>query len=165
MERACIDSTDAGADLLMVRLLIPLLLIGCSQPSTSLPYPLVISEEGLGAIHPDTPMEEIPSLMIGFKAEKLTPVSSSATEILYQIKRGGTPIAHIVSDPSGKRVASIHVLSPAIKDPYDQSIGQPLKAPSFVCQNGRCTDPSKPQLIYNIDPKTRSILEITFQKL
>ncbi len=138
---------------------------GCSEQDKALPYPLTLTKEGLGAIHPDTPFEEIPTLMLGFECEKLTAVSSYDQGLIYQIKRGEDPIAHIVSDRSGKRVASIHLLSPLIKDAYDQAIHEPLKEKPFLCVGERCSDPASPEIFYTIDPKNRTILEITYQKL
>ncbi len=146
-------------------ILIVWLLSGCSEPASTLPYPLVITQEGLGAIHPETPIDQIPTLMVGFEIEKLSAVSSSNEASIYQIKREGTLLAHVVSDRSGKKIDSIHILSPLIKDGYNQAINEPLKEKGFLCESGRCTDPSSPQIIYTIDPKNRTILEITYQKL
>lgn len=167
MERACISSADGGKDLLMRRLTILLffLLSGCSEQSTTLPYPLIISQEGLGAIHPGTPIDQIPTLMVGFEVEKLSAVSSVDQATIYQIKRNGATLAQVISDKSGKKVDSIHVLSPLIKDTYDQGINEPLKEQSFHCQGNQCTDTSSPQMSYTVDPKNRTILEITYQKL
>ncbi|MBD3798808.1 hypothetical protein [Sulfuricurvum sp.] len=167
MERADIASADGGEDLLMRLLIlsIALILSGCFEPSTTLPYPLIISQEGLGAIHPKTPIDQIPTLMVGFEVEKLSAVSSVDEATIYQIKRGGTTLAQIVSDKSGKIVDSIHILSPLIKDTHNQTIHEPLKKKPFLCKGERCTDPSSPLILYTIDPKNRTILEITYQRL
>jgi hypothetical protein len=140
-------------------------LAGCSEQSTALPYPLTISQEGLGAIHPDTPFEEIPTRMLGFECEKLSAVSSSDPTLIYQIKRGGKPLADIVSDPSGKKIVSIHILSPLIRDSHDQALGEVLGAEPFVCDGARCVDPQSPSVRYTIHPSTRTIREITHQRL
>ena len=142
-----------------------LFMAGCSQENKTLPYPLSLTEEGLGAIHPDTPFEEIPTAILGFECEKLTAVSSSNKELIYQIKRGGDPLAHVVSDPSGKKIASIHILSPLSPDSRGQTLGDPLMDEPFICDNTRCFDPETPALHYTIDPDTRRILEITLQRL
>lgn len=152
----------------MKRLLILLFFIlgGCSsEQSTTLPYPLVVSEDGLGSIHPNTPIDQIPTQMIGFEIEKLSAVSSADQAAVYLIKKNGNILAQIISDKSGKKIDSIHILSPLIKDTYDQTINMPLKEKSFLCEGSRCADPRSPQIFYTIDPKSRTILEITYQKL
>lgn len=167
MERAGLYSAHGGEDFLMRYLLILMvwLLSGCSEPTSTLPYPLFITQEGLGAIHPETPIDQIPTLMVGFEIEKLSAVSSSDEASIYQIKRGDTLLAHVVSDSSGKKIDAIHILSPLIKDTHDQAIHEPLKKTPFLCEGNRCTDPSSPRIHYTIDPNNRTILEITFQKL
>ncbi|MFZ2890013.1 hypothetical protein [Sulfuricurvum sp.] len=166
MERARLPATDGGEDFLIYRtLLMALLFIGCSTPLDTLPYPLTLSEKGLGAIHPNTPFDKIPSIMIGFKCEKLNIVSSNTTEIIYLIQKGSQPIAQIVSNPSGNKITQIHVLSPQIKDSYNQSIGDLLSYQGALCKKNSCHYPAAPSVIYKIDPKTQTIREITFQKL
>lgn len=167
MERARLPATDGGEDFLIYRtLLIALLFIGCSTPLDTLPYPLTLSEKGLGAIHPNTPFDKIPSIMIGFKCEKLNIVSSNTTEIIYLIQKGSQPIAHIVSDSSGKKISEIHILSPLIKNKYHLGLGEtiPQNTP-LNCRDALCSYPDEPSVHYRIDPKTQTIREITFQKL
>ena len=167
MERASLTSTHGREDILSTRLLIiALLFIGCSSQNTTLPYPLTISEEGLGAIHPDTPFEQISTSLSGFEFEKLSQISPEHPEMIYQMKRGGRLIAHIVSDSSGKKISEIHILSPLIKNKHDIGLGEtiPQNTP-LNCRDELCSYPDEPSLYYRIDSKTRTIREITFQKL
>jgi len=167
MERAGLASADGGEDLLIIRtLLSAFLVIGCSTPNNTLPYPLIISEEGLGAIHPDTPYDEISTSLSGFEFEKLSQISPEHPEMIYQMKRGKALIAHIVSDPSGKKISAIYILSSQIKTKNNLGVGDPLpQTESLKCLNDLCQNTDEPSLHYRIDPKTRTIREITFQKL
>lgn len=167
MERKNLSSAHAGADILIIRILITaLVFIGCSTPNDTLPYPLLISEEGLGAIHHDTPFEQISTLLSGFEFEKLNQISPQESEILFQMKRGNTVIAHIVSDPSGKKIASIHILSPLVKNKTNQGLGDLLlQTKTLKCSDNLCHYPEEPSLLYRIDSKSRMIREITYQKL
>lgn len=167
MERTCLPSTHGGADILILRILITaLILIGCSTPSDTLPYPLLISEEGLGAIHPDTPFEKISTSLSGFEFEKLSQISPQESEIIFQMKRGNSVMAHIVSDASGKKIVSIHILSPLIKNKNNQGLGDLLpQTKTLKCADDLCHYPEEPSLLYRIDPKSRTIREITYQKL
>ena len=167
MERTCLLTTDGGESLLITRtLLLAFLLIGCNSTNNALPYPLTISEEGLGAIHPDTPFQQITTSLHGFEFEKLSQISPQYPEIIYQMKRGDGLIAQIVSDASGKKIAAIHILSPQIKNKQNLGLGDPLpQAKTLTCPNALCSYDNEPSVHYRIDPKSRTILEITFQKL
>lgn len=169
MERTCLPSAHGGADILILRIFITalvLVLIGCSTPSDTLPYPLIISEEGLSAIHPDTPFEQISTSLSGFEFEKLSQISPQESEIIFQIKRGSAAMAHIVSDSSGKKIASIHILSPLIKNKNNQGLGDLLlQTKTLKCNDNLCYYPEEPSLLYRIDSKSRTIREITYQKL
>jgi len=167
MEWTCIPSTDGGESLLIYRILLfAFLFIGCSSTNNILPYPLTISEEGLGAIHADTPFNQVNTSLSGFTFEKLSQVSPDQSEMIYQMKRGERIIAHIVSDSSGKKIATIHILSPLIKNKYDQGIGDPLpRANTLLCTAEECHYRDEPSLRYRIDPNQRTIREITFSRL
>lgn len=167
MERASISSADGGESLLIYRIfLLAFLLIGCSNPDKTLPYPLTISEEGLGAIHPNTPFEQIEFSLSGFEFEKLSQISPEYPEMIYQMKRGNSRVAQIVSDASGKKISSIHILSPQIKNKGNLGLGNPLpQTQTLICHDELCSYTDEPSLHYRIDPKTRTIREITFQKL
>lgn len=167
MERASLSSADGGENLLIIRIFLSaLLFIGCSSPNTALPYPLIISEEGLGAIHPETPFEQISTSLSGFEFEKLSQISPEHPEMIYQMKRGGRLIAHIVSDSSGKKISKIHILSPLIKNKHHLGLGEtiPQNTP-LHCRDELCSYPDEPSVYYRVDPKTQTIREITFQKL
>lgn len=167
MERARIPSTDGGESLLIYRILVfAFLLIGCNNSDNTLPYPLIISEEGLGAIHPDTPFTQISTSLNGFEFEKLSQISPEYPEMMYQMKRGNSPVAQIVSDASGKKISAIHILSPLIKNKHNLGLGNPLPhTQTLICHDQICSYDDEPSVHYQIDPKTRTILEITFQKL
>jgi len=167
MERTSLSSADGGEDLLIIRIFLSaLLFIGCSSPNTTLPYPLIISEEGLGAIHPNTPFEQISTSLSGFEFEKLSQISPEHPELIYQMKRGKALIAQIISDPSGKKISAIYILSSQIKTKNNLGIGDQLpQTKSLKCLNDLCQNTDEPSLHYRIDPKTRNIREITFQKL
>jgi hypothetical protein len=167
MERASLSSADGGEDLLSTRfLLIALVFVGCSSPNNTLPYPLIISENGLGAIHPDTPFEQISTSLSGFEFEKLSQISPQYPEMIYQMKRGDTLIAHIVSDSSGKKISEIHILSPLIKNKHHLGLGETIPQNTPInCRDELCSYPDEPSVYYRIDSNTRTIREITFQKL
>lgn len=167
MERPCLDSTYGGAGILIYRtLLIALLFIGCGSNNASLPYPLTISEEGLGAIHPDTPINQINTLLSGFEFEKLSQVSSDQNNVILQMKRSGHPMAQIVSDKTGKKIAAIYITSNLIKNKQGLGLGDPLpKNDHILCKGDLCTEANEPSLHYRIDPNRRTILEITFSRL
>jgi hypothetical protein len=167
MERTCLSPTDDGANLLIIRtLLAAFLVIGCSSVETTLPYPLTISEEGLGAIHPDTPFDQISTALSGFEFEKLSQISSDQSHTIVQIKRSHSLIAQIVSDSSGKKISAIYILSPQIKNKNHLGIGDPLpQSDSLKCDNDLCQSTDEPSLHYRIDVRDRTIREITFSRL
>ncbi|MGA9046709.1 hypothetical protein [Sulfuricurvum sp.] len=143
-----------------------LLFTGCLTQNTALPYSLRITEEGLGAIHADTPFDQVSTSLSGFTFEKLSQISPDQSEMIYQMKRGERVLAHIVSDPSGKKIATIHILSPLIKNKYDQGVGDPLpRANTLLCTAEECRYQDEPSLSYRIDPNQRTIREITFSRL
>lgn len=167
MERPCLDSTHGGAAILIYRfLLVALFFIGCGSHDAALPYPLTISEDGLGAIHPDTPINQVNTVLSGFEFEKLSQVSSDHNNVILQMKRSGHPIAQIVSDETGKRIAAIYITSNLIKNKQGLGLGDPLpKNEHILCDGNLCTGTNEPSLHYRIDPNRRTILEITFSRL
>jgi len=167
VERTGLPSAHGGADILILRILITaLVLIGCSTPSDTLPYPLLISEEGLGTIHPNTPFNQVKTALSGFEFEKLSQISPQQSEIMFQMKRGNTVMAQIISDSSGKKIASIHILSPLIKNKNNQGLGDLLlQTKALECNDDLCYYREEPSLLYRIDSKSRTIREITYQKL
>lgn len=169
MERTCLTAANGGADLLISQLLIivftTFFISGCSRSEQNLPYPLIITEEGLGAIHPYTPFDQISTSLSGFTFEKLSLVSPNQNTQLLQMQRGTTLIAHIVSDPSGKKIASIDILSPLVKNRHNQGLGDPLPdSKAIICQHLFCHYLQEPSLIYTISSE-RVIRKITYQKL
>lgn len=167
MEWPCLDSTYDRAAILIYRfLLIALFFIGCGSHDAGLPYPLTISEEGLGAIHPDTPINQINTVLSGFEFEKLSQVSSDHNNVILQMKRSNHPIAQIVSDETGKKIAAIYITSNLIKNKQGLGLGDTLPKNEHVrCEGDLCTGTNEPSVHYRIDPNHRTILEITFSRL
>lgn len=171
MEWPCLTSIDGRESFLNVLFSIlaitaALLISGCDSSSDiHLPYPLIISEEGLGAIHPHTPFDQVSTTLSGFTFEKLNLVSPNQNIVLLQMQRDKMPIAHIISDPSGKQIASIEILSPLVKNRYNQGIGDSLGiSETIICQSLSCRYTQEPSLTYTISPE-RTIRKITYQKL
>jgi hypothetical protein len=152
--------------LIIRSLFIAFFLIGCNSQNSTLPYPLIISEEGLGAIHPDTPFDQITTSLSGFEFEKLSQISPERPEMIYQMKRRKALIAQIISDSSGKKISEINILSSQIKNKSNLGIGDPLPQTELLrCSNDLCQNTNEPSVHYRIDPKTRTIREITFSRL
>lgn len=147
-------------------LLIGLLLAGCSTPKETLPYPLIISEEGLGAIHPNTPLDQLNTTLSGFEFQKLSQISPDQQSVIVQIKRGNALIAQIFSDDSGKKISAIAILSPLIKTKSHIGLGDRLPPDQNLrCDNDLCHTREEPSLHYRIDPNTQIVREITFSRL
>jgi hypothetical protein len=170
VERACFDPAYGGAGILIFRLplflILTLFFFACSTPSNTLPYLLSISEEGLGAIHPETPFDQVNTKLSGFTFEKLSQISPDHPETIFQMKRGENVIAQIISDPSGKKIASIVIISPLVKNRQNQGLGDPLPVDKTLhCDDNLCSKTDEPSLFYRIDPNDRIIREITFSRL
>lgn len=170
MEWACLDPAYDREGILIIRFLslaiFTLIINGCDVPNEPLPYPLTISEEGLGSIHHNTPFDQVSSSLSGFTFEKLSQISPDQNQIIFQMKRGKSSIADIVSDPSGKKIAEIQVVSPLVKNKYDQGIGDTLPlSKALQCDDDLCHNENEPSVHYRIDRNTRTIKEITFSRL
>ncbi|MDD2369227.1 MAG: hypothetical protein PHQ90_07995 [Sulfuricurvum sp.] len=151
---------------LLLALVAIVIFAGCSTQSDEFPYPLVISEEGLGSIHPNVPFEEVNTRLNGFSFDKFTQISPEHPESIYQIKRGKNVIAQISSDPSGKKISSIHIVSPLIKNKYHQGIGDILTPRAdLVCKNDTCSYANEPSVHYALDPDGQTVREITFSRI
>lgn len=143
-----------------------LIITGCNTPNEPLPYPLTISEEGLGAIHYNTPFDQVNTSLSGFTFEKLSRISPDQKEIILQMKRGKSTVADIVSDTTGKKIAEIQVISPLIKNKYHQGLGDTLPlSKTLQCNDDQCHNENEPSVHYRIDRNTRTIKEITFSRL
>ncbi len=146
--------------------LFTLIINGCDTPNEPLPYPLTISEDGLGAIHADTPFDQVSTTLSGFIFEKLSQISPDQNQFIFQMKRGKSAVADIVSDPSGKKIAEIQVVSPLIKNKYSQGLGDILPlSKTLLCSDTLCHNENEPSVHYRIDRNTRMIKEITFSRL
>ena len=170
MERTGFDTADGREDILkrsiFFTLLVSFFINGCDTPNRALPYSLIISENGLGALHGTTPFNEVNTALSGFEFEKLSPISPDQKEIIFLMKRGGDTIAQIVSDPAGKKIAEIRIVSPLIKNTHQQGLGDQLnETASIQCSNEQCYDTREPSVHYRIDRETRIIKEITFSPL
>lgn len=168
MERTRFDSTHGGAGILkaLLTLAAVLILAGCSTQSDDLPYPLMISEEGLGSIHPSTPFEEVNTRLSGFTFDKFSQITPEHPESIYQIKRGKNVIAQISSDSSGKKISSILIVSPLVKNKYRQGIGDILTPRAdLICENTTCHYANEPSVLYTLNPNGQTVREITFSRL
>lgn len=82
------------------------------------------------------------------------------------MKRGEKTVAEIISDGSGKKIAEIQILSPLVKNKYNQGLGDLLPASkSLQCNDDLCHNKNEPSVHYRIDQNTRTIKEITFSRL
>ncbi|MDD5716911.1 MAG: hypothetical protein PHW64_03835 [Sulfuricurvum sp.] len=142
-----------------------MIIAGCASSDGVLPYPLTVSEEGLGSIHPDTPFEEVNTRLVGFTFDKLTQISPEHPEIIFRLKRGNTVFAQILSDNSGKKIARMDILSPLIKNKHRLGLDDPLpQIAEIECRDHTCRYREEPSLMYTIDDN-RIIREITYQRL
>ena len=141
---------------------------GCGPSGGSLPYPLTVTSEGLGAIHPQDPFDPkaVEMKLPGFNVEKVSPITPSDPEPILILKRGGTTIAYLSPDSSGETIAQISVVSPLVRDKRGQGIADTIQqTPDLVCKRNLCRYHDDSRLIYQIDPQTGTIREITVQKL
>lgn len=144
-----------------------LLFVGCGVSEDSLPYPLTITDEGVGAIRPGMAFDSsrIQSTLPGFTVDAVSRISPQKEPMILLLKRGDTPILYLLPDSEGKQILRITALSPLIKDRYDQGIGDPLRTtPSLSCKESECFYADTPGVRYTLDPAGR-IREITVQKL
>lgn len=171
MGRESLASTDGGEGILrfsVSALAGIFLLSGCSQPDASLPYPVQVSGEGVGPLHPGTTFDvnTIRPKLPGFDVEVLSRISPDAKGGLLLVKRHGTSICTIEADAKGENIVRIDVLSPLVKDGYHQGIGDVLSDSTPVeCVSDTCHDRRSPALEYRIDPNSRVIREIVVRKL
>lgn len=161
-----------GGETLLIRYLlysipIALFLSGCGSTQENLPYPLTITQEGVGAIHPGDTFDasRIQSALPGFTVETVSQISPQKAPMILIIKRGDNPIVYLLPDADGKNIAQITVLSPLVKDKLNQGVGDNLKpSPSLSCDVDVCRYADFPALGYTIEAD-RTIREITVQKL
>jgi len=140
----------------------------CSEPHDSLPYPIAITQEGLGAIHPDQPYDfnTLQASLPGIEFIRFQPVSSERIEQIILLKRGSMNLAQIFLEPDQKKIREIFILSPQIKNRLNKGIGDTLNPhPSLECTNDLCRYDDEPSVRYKVNTQTRRILEISYRKL
>lgn len=138
---------------------------GCSNNDNRLPYPLTITEEGLNAIKASTPFEEAGHALMGIEARKLSQITPANPELIWELRRGKSVLAHIVSDPSGKTIERIEILDTRIKNGSGKGLGDTLEViPEITCLHDECRYGNEPSVLYRID-ETRTIREIVYRKL
>lgn len=138
---------------------------GCTSDDNRLPYSLVITEEGLGAIKASTPFEEAGHTLMGFETRKLSQITPRNPELIWELRRGKSAIAHIVSDTSGKKIDRIEILDPRVKNRLGKGLGDTLDSASQIdCNHGECRYANEPSVLYRIDD-SRTIREIVYRKL
>lgn len=149
-------------------ILFPLLFWGCQTSSNTLPYPLTITSEGVGAIHIGGSFD-IPLLrgkLPGFEIEKLSAVNALQTQTILQLKRYDEPIAFIVSDAAGAIISEIIIRSPLIKNSHEVGVNDPLPlSEKLHCVSEQCRYTDEPSITYVINSETHTIREITVQRL
>ncbi len=149
-------------------ILLSLLFWGCHDSPVSLPYPLTITPEGVGAIHLNGTFD-IPLLcgkLPGFEIKKLSSVTPDQPQTILQLTRYDEPIALIVSDSSKTTIAQIIVRSPLIKDSAGVGVNNILPiSEKLRCDHNQCRYQDKPAITYRIEPQSRSIREIIVQQL
>ena len=156
-----------------MRLFFPLLTIillisGCHSPEEPLPYPITLSSEGLGPLHPGESFEisAIQGKLPGFTVEKMSLVTPGRSETLLLLKRGESVLAHILPGSDEKQIAQITLCSDRIKDQRGQTIGETIqKSSDLHCNGSECRYGADESLSYRIDPGSGIIREITLQKL
>jgi len=140
----------------------------CSQPNNVLPYPLTITEEGLGAIHPERPYDfnTLQASLPGIDFIRFEPVSSESIEHIILLKRGSINIAQIFIEPNQKKIHEIFILSSQIKNKDHRGIGDTLNQRSSLhCEADLCRYTDEPSVSYKINIQTHRILEISYRKL
>lgn len=145
-----------------------LLFVGCQNRPNTLPYPLVISQEGMGAVHLGEPFDvaQLQGKLPGFELEKLSQVTSEKGAGTVRLKRGDDPVALIVSDPKGANLSQIIVLSPLVKNAQGLGLNDVLPlSKNLTCTDNQCRYDDQPSVHYTIDPDSRIIREIILQPL
>lgn len=170
MGRTKLSAADGRAYFLsrFLNIAVAAVLVGCSQPEDTLPYPLIISQEGLGAIHPAQAynFHSLNSALPGFELVRLDAVSGEQAQHLILLKRGSSEIARIFISPDQKKIEEIFILSAQIKNRDGKGIGDILPVTATLkCQSLTCRYIDEPSLSYTIEPSTHRIIEISYQKL
>lgn len=151
-----------------VWVLCALMFLGCQNRSNDLPYPLTITQEGMGAVHLGEPFDIalLQGKLPGFELEKLSQVTSEKGAATVRLKRGNDPIVLMVSDPQGANISEIIVLSPLVKNAQGLGLNDILPpSNNLTCVDDRCRYADQPSLHYTIDPTSRTIREIILQSL
>lgn len=148
--------------------MLPLLFWGCHHSSDTLPYPLTLSEEGMGSVHPGDSFDIalLRGKLPGFELELLSPVASAKSAPLIRLKREEREIALFGSDPEGSRITEIIILSPLVKNDEGIGINDPLPDSDAIrCNGDECRYRDHPSITYRIETASRTIREISLQKL
>ncbi len=124
------------------------LFFGCSSDS-SLPYELRLTPSGLGAIKIDTPLDKIPSTLVGFETNKLYPISPQIDEIIFELTRADAKIAHIIYDTNREKISQIHILSKEILTSKNDAISQTI-SDDAICEANICYYSDEPSIFLEI---------------
>jgi len=149
-------------------LFLPILFWGCQPSSDALPYPLTISEEGVGSVHLGGSFDIalLRGKLPGFELELLSEVASAKSSPIIRLKRGGKEIALLVSDPKGSILTEVIILSPRVKNTQGIGINDLLPDTEAIrCIRDKCRYSNNSSVTYRIEPGSRTIREITLQKL
>ncbi|MBD3823686.1 MAG: hypothetical protein IE916_04175 [Epsilonproteobacteria bacterium] len=122
-----------------IYLLCALLLSGCDSP-TSTPNPLSIHNNGLGAIHADTPfkLHEIESKLRSYRVESYSASPNSKNKSLMRVSHAKRDVAYISTYSHAKEHADVDeiiVVSDIVTTPFKTKIGKPRESGDiFTCQ-------------------------------
>lgn len=153
---------------LPVLALCAVLFFGCQHNSDSLPYPLTLSTQGVGAIHLGESFDIalLRGKLPGFELDTLSRVASAKEASVIRLKRGDEVIAMIAADQTGSVISEIIILSPLIKNMQGMGINDTLPPDKDIrCVRDECRYTGEPSIAYRIESNTRTIREIMIQPL
>lgn len=137
-------------------------LTACSEPGTSLPYPVEVTGDQAGPLRNDTPFDAatVSALMPGFDVQAYTAFVSGAGQSILVINRGGRAIFTVSPTPDGKKIGSVTVHAADVRLPRGVVIGaaSPVTFDTGACSRldseVRCRLPGLPNLscLFASDP-------------
>jgi hypothetical protein len=122
----------------------------------------------MGSVHPGSSFDIalLRGKLPGFELELLSQVASAKNAPLIRLKREEKAIALLVSDPEGSVITEIIVLSPLIKNKEGIGVSDPLPDTDAIrCIRDECRYRDHPSITYRIQTDSRTVREISLQKL
>lgn len=101
---------------LCIGLMVLPLAVGCSSPSSALPYAIEVDDEHVGPIRPDTPFDaaHIATLMPGFDVDTLSAFEAGHIQQLIRVQRHHAPVLLLSPTSDGENIASVSIDHPEI---------------------------------------------------